>query len=117
MVQENSRSYPVLPEVNFAGPVDGTVPDHVAGHLLSVLSEGLSNAMRHSGANEIQVTLSAGPKQVELLITDNGRGFKEPLAASGLANMRDRAGLLGGTCSIRSVPGRGTRIEWSACCH
>ncbi|MCU1565852.1 MAG: histidine kinase with domain [Pseudarthrobacter sp.] len=117
VVQENSRSYPVLPRVNFSGPVDDTVPDHVARHLLSVLSEGLSNAMRHSGADEIQVTLSAGPKQVELRITDNGRGFEEPVAASGLTNMRDRAGLLGGTCTIRSVPGKGTRIAWSACCH
>jgi two-component system, NarL family, sensor histidine kinase DevS len=103
--------------VNFSGPVDGTVPDHVAGHLLSVLSEGLSNAMRHSGADDIQVTLSAGRKQVELRIADNGRGFHEPLEASGLANMRDRAGLLGGTCTIHSAPGKGTRIEWSACCQ
>jgi signal transduction histidine kinase len=54
---------------------------------------------------------------VELRIADNGRGFHEPLEASGLANMRDRAGLLGGTCTIHSVAGKGTRIEWSACCQ
>jgi signal transduction histidine kinase len=117
VVRESSRSYSLLPQVNFSGPVDGTVPDHVAGHLLSVLSEGLSNAMRHSGADDIQVTLSAGRKQVEFRIADNGRGFHEPLEASGLANMRDRAGLLGGTCTIHSAPGKGTRIEWSACCQ
>ena len=117
VVQDNSRNYSVLPQVNFSGPVDGAVPDHVARHLLSVLSEGLSNAMRHSGASDIQVSLSARPQQVELRITDNGRGFREPVQASGLANMRDRAELLGGTCAVHSVPGEGTRVEWSAYCR
>jgi signal transduction histidine kinase len=114
VAQESSRSYQVAPTVNIAGPVDSAVPENVAGHLLSVLSEALSNAMRHSGADDVHVTVTAGGKQVAVLITDNGRGFDEPLLVGGLANMRHRARMLGGTCSIHSAPGEGTRVEWSA---
>lgn len=113
VVQETSRSYAVAPKVAFAGPVDDAVRENIAGHLLSVLSEGLSNAARHSGAEEIRVTVSVTQKQVELVLTDDGCGFGEPAKASGLANMRHRAELLGGTCIIKSAPGEGTRITWS----
>jgi signal transduction histidine kinase len=113
VVQDNSRSYPVVPTVDFAGPIDDSVPENVAGQLLPVLSEGLSNAMRHSGADQIRVTVTAGPEHVELHIADNGRGFHEPDHVSGLANMRHRAELLGGTCTIMSAPGEGTQVSWS----
>lgn len=114
VVEETFRSYPVAPKVAFAGPVDDAVRENIAGHLLSVLSEALSNAARHSGADDIRVTVSVTQKQVELVITDNGCGFGEPVKVSGLANMRHRAELLGGTCVIRSAPGDGTGITWSA---
>lgn len=112
-VREAGRSYAITPKVAFDGPVDA-VPDNVAVHLLSVLSEGLSNALRHSGCDMVNVLVSAGQEQVELLISDNGNGFVEPAKVSGLANMRHRAELLGGSCSIDSSPGQGTRIAWSA---
>lgn len=111
-VQEHSGSYAVSPKVAFDGHVDA-VPDDVAVHLLSVLSEGLSNALRHSGGDTVDVLVSARQEQVKLLISDNGTGFKEPAKVSGLANMRHRAELLGGSCSIDSSPGEGTRIVWS----
>ncbi|CCQ46101.1 histidine kinase family protein [Pseudarthrobacter siccitolerans] len=113
VVQHHSRHYAVEPTLAFAGQVDGAVAENVAGHLLSVLSEGLSNAARHSGAEDIRVTLSVSEDQVELVIQDNGCGFKEPARVSGIANMRHRAELLGGTCNIQSAPGEGTRIIWS----
>ena len=116
-VQDSFRSHPVEPQVAFAGPVDDAVPESVAGHLLSVLSEGLSNAARHSGAGEIRVSVSVTQKQVELVIQDDGSGFEEPARVSGIANIRHRAELLGGTCSIQTAPGEGTRIMWSADCQ
>ena len=113
VVQETSRSYSVVPKVAFAGPVDDAVRPNIAGHLLSVLSEGLSNAARHSGAEEIRVTVSVTTKRVELEIKDDGSGFEEPARVSGLSNMRHRAELLGGTCTIQSGRGEGTRVMWS----
>jgi two-component system, NarL family, sensor histidine kinase DevS len=112
-VRENSRSYAITPKVSLNGAVD-SIREDVAVHLLSVLSEGLSNALRHSGAEDIEVLVDVGGDQVQLLISDNGRGFTEPSRLSGLANMRHRAELLKGSCIIESVPGAGTSVTWSA---
>lgn len=112
VVREGSRSYAVTPKVSLDGPVD-SIGEDVAMHVLSVLSESLSNALRHSGADEVHVTVAAGRDQVQLLISDNGQGFSEPVQSSGLANMRHRAAQLKGNCVIDSVPGGGTRVKWS----
>lgn len=113
-VQENSRSAGISPKVVFAGPVDETVPEEVAAQLLPVLSEALSNALRHSEADEIQISVSAEPEEVKMLISDNGKGFSEPARTSGLANIQRRADLLGGSCTIDTAPGNGTRVTWAA---
>ena len=124
-VRESSRSYAVTPKVSLDGAVD-SIREDVAVHLLSVLSEALSNALRHSGADDIQVTVAvgragagpsdaaAGREHVQLVISDNGRGFTEPAVISGLANMRRRAELMKGSCAIESTPGVGTTVTWSA---
>ena len=126
VVRENSRSYALTPRVSLDGPVD-SIREDVAVHLLSVLSEGLSNALRHSGADDVQITVAVGPgagsgldggsahgrSEVQLLIRDNGRGFTKPGRVSGLGNMRHRAELLKGSCVIDSVPGQGTTVRWS----
>ncbi|MFJ6078071.1 GAF domain-containing sensor histidine kinase [Pseudarthrobacter sp. NPDC092419] len=114
VVQEGSRGQAVRPTVAFAGSVDSLVPEEVAGHLLSVLSEGLSNALRHSEAGAVAISVTAGGGSVDLMVEDDGKGFDPPDRESGLANMRSRAALLGGSCNIDSTPGSGTRIRWSA---
>lgn len=113
-VQESSRDAGFTPRVVLDGPLDEAVSENIASHLLPVLSEGLSNAIRHSGADEIHVTLSAGQGRVELVISDNGRGFEKPERVSGLANMRHRAASVGGSCTVDSATGRGTRVTWTA---
>ena len=78
-----------------------------------VAQEALHNALRHSGAAEVQVSLGQGPKRVTLDVTDDGRGFL-PAAASGglgLASMRERAAAAGASLTIRSAPGKGTSVR------
>lgn len=113
-VQDGARDGEFTPKVQLSGPVDEVVSEAVLEQLLPVLSEGLSNAVRHSGADEICISLTARDDAVELLIADNGRGFENPDRVSGLENMRRRAAALGGHCSIESAPGGGTRLLWSA---
>ncbi|MEU6366009.1 GAF domain-containing sensor histidine kinase [Streptomyces sp. NPDC046931] len=84
--------------------------------LLRVAQEALHNALRHSGAERVEVVLEkCGPGAV-LRVMDDGSGF-EPLAVRragrhlGLVSMRDRAGGVGGTLTVESAPGKGTTIE------
>jgi PAS domain S-box-containing protein len=79
-----------------------------------IAQEALTNVTRHAAATQVQVSLRAARGILTLAVVDNGRGFdlKEIAAAEclGLAGMRERAGLLGGSLEIRSRPGKGTKV-------
>jgi signal transduction histidine kinase len=73
--------------------------------------------VRHSSANHVEVTLQEEQKMLTLTVLDNGLGFKVDDAAKseglGMAGMRERASLAGGTLEIHSLPGQGTQV----CCR
>jgi signal transduction histidine kinase len=99
------------PGLRMSGRLDDDVPAETADHLLGALREALSNAARHAHASKVDVTVEAGPELI-LLVRDNGTGIKETGRSSGLANLADRAGLLGGTMHVRPADGGGTELEW-----
>lgn len=113
-VQDGSRLAEVTPRIQLNGPLDSMVPEPVGEHVLAVLSEALSNALRHAQPETIEISVAATDGRIDLLIADDGRGFAEPVRFSGLSNMRQRAVELGGSCEIESRPGDGTRVKWSA---
>ncbi|MEU7045102.1 GAF domain-containing sensor histidine kinase [Streptomyces varsoviensis] len=84
--------------------------------LLRVAQEALHNALRHSGAERVTVTLARRGQGALLRVCDDGRGF-DPLAVRragrhlGLVSMRDRASGAGGRMRVKSGPGEGTAIE------
>jgi signal transduction histidine kinase len=86
--------------------------------LLRTLQEALSNATRHGGGADVAVTLSRESDGLRLIVADHGPGFNPDAAARsgrlGLAGMRERAELLGGSFQVDSAPGAGTtvRVWW-----
>lgn len=120
------------PSVTLSGPLNTAVPDQVRTHLLAVLREALSNVGRHAGASRASVSVSldgpddaVGPdgsempaaSAVVLVVEDDGRGLPPatgagPAPGNGLPNMRARADVLGGTCSLGPGPDGGTRLVW-----
>lgn len=107
-----AKSLPFAPGLMLEGPVDSVLPDK-AEHVVAVVSEGLSNAIRHSGADSIEVSVSALDGRMTVLVTDNGSGFNGSTKRNGLNNMEERARMLEGTCTITGAPGAGTSLEWS----
>lgn len=80
-----------------------------------VAQECLQNIAKHSRASRVNLSLSTADKSIRLSVADNGAGFCAETARNqpmsfGLAGMRERAALLGGTLAVRSAPGEGTRI-------
>ncbi|WP_433684244.1 sensor histidine kinase [Nocardia sp. CA-119907] len=72
--------------------------------------EALTNARRHSGATAVTVRVDLADSPVTLEITDNGGGFAPgSTTGQGLAGMRERLDLVGGTVEITSGP-TGTRV-------
>jgi signal transduction histidine kinase len=80
-----------------------------------VAQECLQNIAKHSQATHVNLSLRTADKSIRLSVADNGAGFcaetvrNQPMSF-GLAGMRERAALLGGTLAIRSAPGVGARI-------
>jgi signal transduction histidine kinase len=77
--------------------------------------EALNNAVRHSGATEVQIAMDVVANQLNISVTDNGKGFA--LAADlpgsdGLTSMTQRMQKLGGNCEILSKPGAGTTVAF-----
>ncbi|MFC9299333.1 GAF domain-containing sensor histidine kinase [Streptomyces sp. NPDC057011] len=85
--------------------------------LLRVAQEALHNALRHSEADRVEVTLArAGGGGAVLKVTDSGKGFDTGTVRRagrhlGLVSMRDRASGVGGRLTVHSAPGKGTTIE------
>ncbi len=81
-----------------------------------VAQEAISNAARHSGARRIAVALTRAGEDVELEVSDDGRGFafEESQRGLGIAGMRERALLVGAELTIESRPGEGTTVRLSA---
>ena len=95
--------------------IPGQLPKEVTLCLFRITQEALQNVVRHSGAAQAEVQLSGNADEVDLCISDSGRGFDVESAAGmaglGLNSMRERVRLVGGQFSIESEPSRGTRIR------
>ncbi|MEV5933462.1 GAF domain-containing sensor histidine kinase [Streptomyces sp. NPDC052079] len=106
---------PVLgfaPSVRMEGLIDTEVPKETADHLVAVLSEALTNIARHAHADRADVVLETDGRDVRLTVADNGVGIPAGGRRSGLRNMAERAGQLGGTFDITGSPGGGTTLVW-----
>ena len=77
-----------------------------------IAQEGLTNAVRHSSASRLYLTLKHGHDGIVLSVTDNGRGTDGRASAGwGIRAMRERALSIGATLRLGSVPGGGTDLR------
>ncbi|HWI23398.1 MAG TPA: sensor histidine kinase [Lysobacter sp.] len=89
-------------------PPESLPPDIERG-LALVLREAVTNIARHARAARVKVEFVREPRAVRVCVADDGRGGIDG-DGNGLAGMRDRVRALGGTLSIESPRGRGTRL-------
>lgn len=86
-------------------------PEATETAIYYVVSEALANAIKHSHASEITVTVSTVRTGLHVLISDDGLGGADPSGGSGLIGLGDRVSALGGRFGLSSPAGRGTRIS------
>jgi len=104
-------------EVECQGELPGLCPTQEAA-LFRIVQEALTNAWKHAQTSRLRIafTTTDGPcPTLAMVITDWGVGFQPPQTPTnlhhlGLWGMRERARMLGGTCTINSRPGQGTTV-------
>jgi ligand-binding sensor domain-containing protein/anti-sigma regulatory factor (Ser/Thr protein kinase) len=100
------------------GPAN--LPAEFEYNLLRIATEAISNAVKHSGARTIEVTLECLPESLRLSVADDGAGFE--MAGNGhlrpghygLIGMKERAAQIGGEFEFDSAPGHGTTVSVQA---
>jgi signal transduction histidine kinase len=97
------------------------LPPEIETALFRVAQEAITNIARHAGAETVLIEGARRERTVSVEIEDDGHGFAPEAASAGrpdgsglgLAGMRERVALLGGTLAIESAPGEGTRVSVS----
>jgi signal transduction histidine kinase len=91
------------------------LPHEVERELYFALREGVINAIRHSRASELALSLSQSGQRCIATLKDNGIGFDPGLSEAtghyGLRGMHQRIEKIGGRLQINSAPGQGTLIR------
>jgi PAS domain S-box-containing protein len=87
---------------------DQRLPDGIEATVFYIVSEALTNVVKHAEASKANVTISVDEDTVRFEVIDDGRGGADPAGGSGILGLRDRAEAAGGTLFVVSPPGRGT---------
>jgi signal transduction histidine kinase/uncharacterized protein YhfF len=95
-----------------------TVPERRLPEVLEVtvyyfVSEAATNAAKHASASVVRVSVVLKGRTLEIEVTDDGVGGASAATGSGLRGLADRIEALGGTLTMESPPGDGTRIAAS----
>lgn len=90
----------------------GVIPATIAAETYYITRELVNNAVKHSKASELSITLMREDQLLYLTVEDNGKGFDTTVAnrGIGLANIETRAFKINAQFTIESYPGKGTCI-------
>jgi signal transduction histidine kinase len=97
---------------------EGRLAPEIETALFRAVQEAITNIVKHAQAETVLIQCATAPQAVTIEIEDDGQGF-DPASISdtaatgrglGLAGIRERMELLGGSALIDSAPGRGTRL-------
>ncbi|PYT00094.1 MAG: hypothetical protein DMF63_08990 [Acidobacteria bacterium] len=105
-----------------APEMDGSIElgANIRREVFAIFKESINNAVKYSQCTKVSTDFSVGGDSLLLTVRDDGIGFdpdvvlsddfRPDMGGNGLVSIRRRAIELGGTCDIRSQPGRGTAI-------
>lgn len=109
------RNIVVEPRISIT---ESDVPPELKIAIFRILQEAVSNIIKHAEAKRIQVVLLRTHSIIQLAVIDDGKGFdadapgdtRDWKSGLGLASMRERARVSGGSYVLESTPGTGTQV-------
>jgi len=116
--REFQATYPHMEVERLIEVEEFEVPETLKTNIFRIMQEAMNNAAKYSQASKITVALRQVLGDLQLLVGDNGIGFNPGEARRnttgggfGLASMRERAELFGGSLILTSAPGEGTMVN------
>jgi signal transduction histidine kinase len=97
--------------------LQGRLPEPLELAAYFVVSEALTNIVKHASATEASVLLEREPVTLRVTVVDDGNGGARVKPGSGLAGLDDRLEALDATLSIESEAGRGTTVRAAFPCE
>jgi signal transduction histidine kinase len=94
--------------------LEGRLPGHIETTVFRMVQEACTNTVKHANAKSLQVRVIRQGDRIAVDVVDDGQGMAKPTGRSagiGLAGLRERVALAGGTLTIASEPGQGTRLH------
>jgi signal transduction histidine kinase len=91
--------------------IDDRLPEHIEVPAYYVLAEALTNAAKHANASVVHVAVETNEHALRVFVEDDGVGGADPARGSGLVGLKDRVEAFGGTISLASPNGAGTRLH------
>jgi signal transduction histidine kinase len=90
-----------------------TLPAVIDVAVARIVQESLTNVVRHSTAENAEVTVTYGPDELSVAVDNDGRPLNAgpPSGGSGITGMRERARALGGELVVRRHPGGGFSVR------
>lgn len=118
LVNQLNQSEGIEVELEVDGNPDGLLPDMEVA-IYRILQEALNNVRRHAQATSVKVLACFTPEEVQLTVTDNGKGFVVPESITdfasagsfGMMGLQERAQLFGGNIFVESQPYEGTIVR------
>jgi signal transduction histidine kinase len=117
LVEEMTPMLGFAPSLRLGAGLAAPISPELGEQVLAALREALSNAARHAGASQVDVTVDVDPDGIlAVQVTDDGTGIPAATHRSGLRNLARRAEKLGGELRLEpaqpGAPAPGTRLEW-----
>lgn len=112
LVERMGNAYPTRISLVLEGNIDG-IEIRISEELIKLITEAVSNALRHSRAEEVIINATRNREGLTISIADDGSGFELGTVdrGMGLVNMRERVQRLGGDFYIEAVPDQGTAVS------
>lgn len=101
-------------EITFEMDDDIHLLKGIENHLFRIIQEAMSNTLRHSKADKMDIRIHRRQNTVRVMLRDDGVGFEmddKKQTSYGLSTMQERVTEIGGSLQLITAPGKGTRIE------
>jgi PAS domain S-box-containing protein len=118
VMAQSSRVLGFTPSLRLEGPVESVINEEIRLEMVASMREALGNVARHAGAARVEVVVQVKDGHVLMQVCDDGVGPPAELSNAysgghGLANLRARAAMLGGSCSLTSSGSGGALLIWN----